>query len=153
MALVLNQEQEMLRDSALSFLRKNASVTQLRKLRDSWDAHGFSQEFRRRSAHMGYTGILGPEAYGGLGLGLVEAGAVMEAIGRNLTATPFLSTAVLAATLLTRHGSNVQRQTYLPRLAAGELIMTLAVDEATKHQPQRQSLTATPTGTGYRLLV
>lgn len=151
MALVLNQEQEMLRDSAFGFLRENGPVAQLRTLRDNRDADGFSQALWRRFTDMGYTGMLVPEAYGGLGLGLVEAGAVMEAIGRNLTATPFLSTAVLAATLLARHGSEAQRQSCLPRLAAGELIMALAVDEAVKHRPQRQSLTATPAGGGYRL--
>lgn len=151
MTLILNQEQEMLRDSAFAFLHENAPVAQLRKLRDTQDADGISQELWRSFAEMGYSGMLVPEAYGGLGLGLVEAGVVMEGIGRNLSATPFFSTAVLAATLLARHGSAAQRQAWLPRIAAGELIMALAVDEAAKHRPQRQSLKATPVANGFRL--
>ena len=90
MALVLNQEQEMLRDSALVFLRENAPVAQLRALRDGQDSDGFSRALWRSFAEMGFTGVLVPEEYGGLGLGHVEAGAIMEAVGRNLSAVPFL---------------------------------------------------------------
>lgn len=151
MALVLNQEQEMLRDSALVFLRKNAPVAQLRGLRDSQDADGFSRALWRNFAEMGFTGVLVPEAYGGLGLGNVEAGAIMEAVGRNLSAVPFLSTAVLATAMLARHGSEEHKGRYLPAIAAGELIMALAVDEAAKHRPQRQQLRARPDGAGYCL--
>jgi alkylation response protein AidB-like acyl-CoA dehydrogenase len=151
MALILNQEQEMLRDSAFGFLRESAPVAQLRRLRDTRDANGFSQALWRSFAEMGYTGMLVPEAHGGLGLGMVEAGVIMEGMGRNLSAAPFFSTAVLAATLLARHGSMTQQQACLPQIAAGELIMALAVDETPKHRPQRQSLKATPAANGFRL--
>lgn len=151
MALVLNQEQEMLRDSAMVFLRENAPVAQLRKLRDTRDEAGFSPELWRSFADMGFTGVLIPEAYGGLGLGQVEAGAIMEAIGRNLSAVPFFSTAVLAASVLARCGSETQKQKYLPAIAAGELLMALAVDEASRHRPQQQALQATASANGYRL--
>jgi alkylation response protein AidB-like acyl-CoA dehydrogenase len=151
MALILNQEQEMLRDSAFGFLRESAPVAQLRQLRDTRDANGFSQALWRSFAEMGYTGMLVPEAHGGLGLGMVEAGVIMEGMGRNLSAAPFFSTAVLAATLLARHGSMTQQQACLPQIAAGELIMALAVDETPKHRPQRQSLKATPAANGFRL--
>lgn len=151
MALVLNQEQEMLRDSAMVFLRENAPVAQLRKLRDSSDSNGFSRELWKGFADMGFTGVLIPEAYGGLGLGQVEAGAVMEAIGRNLTAVPFFSTAVLCASLIARNGSETQRQTYLSAIAAGNIIMALAVDEHTKHRPEQQGVQAVRVGDGYSL--
>jgi acyl-CoA dehydrogenase len=151
MALVLNQEQEMLRDSAMGFLRENAPVAQLRKLRDERDETGFSRELWRSFADMGFTGVLIPEEYGGLGLGQVEAGVIMEAIGRNLSAVPFFSTAVLAASLLARNGSDVQKKTYLPAIAAGSILMALAVDEASKHRPRQQALQATPAGKGFRL--
>jgi alkylation response protein AidB-like acyl-CoA dehydrogenase len=151
MALILNQEQEMLRDSAFGFLRESAPVAQLRRLRDTQDANGFSQALWRSFAEMGYTGMLVPEVHGGLGLGMVEAGVVMEGMGRNLSAAPFFSTAVLAATLLARHGSRAQQQACLPQIAAGELIMALAIDETPKHRPQRQSLRATPAANGFRL--
>ena len=151
MALILNQEQEMLRDSAMVFLRENAPVAQLRKLRDSRDDSGFSRDLWKRFADMGFTGVLVPEAYGGLGLGQVEAGVVMEAIGRNLTAVPFFSTAVLAASMLARNGSEAQKQKYLPAIAAGGIVMALAVDEHTKHKPQQQGVQAVRVGEGYSL--
>jgi len=151
MALVLNQEQEMLRDSALVFLRENAPVAQLRRLRDSRDESGFSRDLWKRFSDMGFTGILVPEAYGGLGLGQVEAGVVMEAIGRNLSAVPFFSTSVLAASMLARYGSEAQKQDYLPRIADGSIVMALAVDESTKHRPQRQGLQALRAGEGFSL--
>ena len=141
----------MLRESALAFLREKAPVAQLRALRDTHDETGFSPALWRGFADMGFTGVLIPEAYGGLGLGPVEAGVIMEAIGRNLSATPFFSSAVLAASLLAQHGSEVQKQTYLPQIAAGKLIMALAVDEASKHRPQQQALKATPNEKGIRL--
>lgn len=151
MSIVLNQEQEMLRDSAMVFLRENAPVSQLRKLRDSGDEAGFSRELWQGFADMGFTGVLIPENYGGLGLGHVEAGVVMEAIGRNLSAVPFFSTAVLSASLLARHGSDEQKQKYLPAIAAGKIVMTLALDESSKHRPEQQALRATPNGNGFRL--
>ncbi|RZI43345.1 acyl-CoA dehydrogenase [Herbaspirillum sp. HC18] len=151
MALVLNQEQEMLRDSAMVFLRESAPVSQLRRLRDSRDEAGFSRELWKSFAEMGFTGVLIPEAYGGLGLGQVEAGVVMEAIGRQLAAVPFLSTSVLAASMLARHGSEAQKQKCLPEIAAGNLIMALAVDEGAKHRPERQTVKAARAGNGYRL--
>src|ERR1700749_1589529 len=104
MPLVLTEEQAMLRDSARGYLSEHAPVAALRKLRDNRDADGVSRELWRGFADMGFTGMLVPEAYGGLGLGCVEAGVVMEEIGRNLTASPFLSTAVVAATALARSG-------------------------------------------------
>ncbi|HET7794800.1 MAG TPA: acyl-CoA dehydrogenase family protein [Rhizobacter sp.] len=151
MALVLTEEQNMLRDSARSFLADNAPVSQLRKLRDSHDADGFSRPLWKQFAEMGFSGVLIPEAHGGLGLGLVEAGVVMEEIGRHLSASPFFASSVVAATALLRAGSETQKQAYLPRLASGELIATLAVDEAAKHQPKNISLKAEKAGSGYVL--
>ncbi len=95
MALVLNDEQTMLRDNARGFLAKNAPIAHLRALRDNRDADGFSRALWKNFVEMGWAGILVPQDYGGLGLGHVEAGVVMEELGRNLTPSPFLSTAVL----------------------------------------------------------
>ena len=97
MALVLNEEQSMLRDSARGFIGDKAPVAHLRKLRDSKDATGFSRELWKALADMGFAGLLVPEEFGGSALGCVEAGVVMEEIGRTLMPSPFLSTAVLAA--------------------------------------------------------
>ena len=98
MALVLTEEQQMIRDSAEAFLAEQAPVSELRRLRDANDEVGFSRELWRAMAEMGFAGVLVPEAQGGLGLGHVAAGVIQEAIGRNLSLSPFLSTAVLGAT-------------------------------------------------------
>ena len=75
MPLILSEEQTMLHDSAREFLAEQAPVSQLRALRDTHDADGFSRPLWREFASMGFTGVLVPEAHGGLGLGHVEAGA------------------------------------------------------------------------------
>ena len=151
MALVLTQEQSMLRDSASVFLAENSPVSRLRELRDSRDASGFSRELWAAFADMGFTGILIPEAQGGLGLGYVEAGVVMEEIGRNLTASPFLASSVVAVTALRHAGSAAQQQRWLPALASGKSIATLAIDEQAKHRPQHITMTASPRADGYTL--
>ena len=90
MPLVLNDEQTMLRDNARGFLGKNAPIAHLRQLRDSRDADGFSRALWKEFVEMGWAGILVPQDHGGLGLGHVEAGMVMEELGRTLTPSPFL---------------------------------------------------------------
>lgn len=151
MALVLTEEQGMLRDSAKSFLTDNAPVSELRKLRDTRSADGFNRALWKQFAEMGFTGVLIPEDLGGMGLGLVEAGVVMEEIGRNLTASPFLASSVVAATALLSAGTAAQKQATLPKIASGELIATLAVDEHSKHNPRNTALKAEKNGSGYTL--
>lgn len=151
MALVLNEEQSMLRDSARGLISDKAPVAHLRKLRDTKDATGFSRELWATFAEMGFAGLLVPEAFGGSGLGCVEAGVVMEEIGRTLMPSPFLSTAVLAASALTRGGSDAQKSEYLPKLAKGELIVSLAVDEGSKHRPIKTAMQAIRSGNGFKL--
>src|SRR6202158_2105853 len=135
MALVLTEEQSMLRDSARGLISDKAPVSHLRQLRDSKDAVGFSRELWKTFAEMGFAGLLVPEDFGGSGLGCVEAGGVMEEIGRTLMPSPFLSTAVLAASALSRGGSGAQKTEALPRVSEGSLLAALAVDEGTKHRP------------------
>src|ERR1700756_114789 len=151
MALLLSEEQSMLRDSARGFISAKAPVSHLRHLRDSKDATGFSRELWRGFAEMGFAGLLVAEQFGGSGLGCVEAGVVMEEIGRTLMPSPFLSTAVLAASALSRGGSNAQKSEHLPKISAGELLAALAVDEGTKHRPLQTRLRAARSGNGFRL--
>jgi acyl-CoA dehydrogenase len=151
MPLVLTDEQVMLRDSARGYLAEHAPVSTLRRLRDSRDPEGLSRDLWKGFAEMGFTGVLVPEAHGGLGLGHVEAGVVMEEIGRCLTASPFLSTAVVAASALARGGGAAQQAEWLPKIAAGETIATLAVDEGAKHDPAKTALKAERSGNGFRL--
>jgi acyl-CoA dehydrogenase len=150
-SFVLTEEQTMLRDTARSFLSENAPVAHLRQLRDSRDEIGFSRPLWQRFAEMGFTGVLIPESHGGMGLGHAEAGLVMEEIGRHLSVSPLLASGIVAATALRLAGSEAQQQVWLPALAAGERLATLAVDEHSKHRPLHVALTATPSGEGYLL--
>src|SRR5882724_8277543 len=126
MALVLNEEQSMLRDSARGLISDKAPVAHLRQLRDAKDATGFSRDLWRAFAEMGFSGLLIPENFGGSGLGCVEAGVVMEEIGRTLMPSPFLGTSVLAATALSRGGSAAQKSEYLARIADRSLQTRMA---------------------------
>ena len=151
MALVLNEEQSMLRDSARGLISDKAPVSHLRQLRDAKDATGFSRDLWKAFAEMGFAGLLVPEAFGGSGLGYVEAGIVMEEIGRTLMPSPYLATSVLAASALSRGGSDAQKSQYLPKISDGSLLAALAVDEGAKHRPLQTKLQAVRSGNGFRL--
>jgi alkylation response protein AidB-like acyl-CoA dehydrogenase len=151
MALVLNEEQSMLRDSARGLISDKAPVSHLRQLRDSRDVTGFSRDLWRSFAEMGFSGLLVPDDFGGSGLGCVEAGVVMEEIGRTLMPSPFLSTAVLAASALSRGGSAAQKSEHLPKIADGSLLAALAIDEGAKHRPLQTKMQAVRSGNGFKL--
>src|SRR5690242_16895525 len=151
MALVLTEEQSMLRDSARGLIGDHAPVSHLRALRDSRDATGFSRDLWKSFAEMGFAGLLVGEEFGGSALGCVDAGVVMEEIGRTLMPSPFPSTAVLAASALSRGGSAAQKAEHLPKISRGELIAALAVDEGSKHRPLQTSLKAVRSGNGFKL--
>jgi alkylation response protein AidB-like acyl-CoA dehydrogenase len=150
MPLTLTDDQTMLKDSVAPFLADEAPVKHLRSLRDSDDPTGFSRALWKQFAEMGLTGILIPEAEGGLGLGHVEAGIVLEEIGRNLTPSPFLTTAVAAVEALNGGGAAL-RQQWFPRILTGNAVIALAVDEGPKHRPAATALKAERSGNGFKL--
>ncbi|WP_454616266.1 acyl-CoA dehydrogenase family protein [Bradyrhizobium cenepequi] len=151
MALILTEEQSMLRDSARGLISDKAPVSHLRQLRDSKDGTGFSPELWKTFAEMGFSGLLVPEQFGGSGLGAVEAGIVMEEIGRTLMPSPFLATSVLAASALSHGGSEAQKSQHLPGIADGSLLAALAVDEGAKHRPLQTRMQAVRSGNGFKL--
>lgn len=147
----LTEEQIIIRDSAKSWLQDNAPVSALRKLRDSENADGFDKAAWAQMAEMGWAGILIPEEYGGTGLDYQTLGLVLEEAGRTLTASPLISTALTATTALLLGGNEAQKKAYLPRIAQGKLIATLAVDEGAHHRPENIALKAEKSDTGYVL--
>ncbi len=147
MPLYLNEEQTMLRDAAQQFVSEAAPVSHMRALRDANDATGFSRDLWKQFAEMGFTGILIPEADGGLGLGHVEAGVVLEEIGRNLSPSPFLTTAVAAVSAL-KGSSHAER--WFPGILAGETVAALAIDERAKHG-DAIGMKAERSGNGFKL--
>ena len=151
MPLYHDEDQAMLADTARSFMAEEGSIAkQLRHWRDRDCKDGFGHELWKQFAEMGFTGILVDEGYGGLGMGHVEAGIVLEEIGRNLTPSPFLTSSVLAATALKAGGDDV-RGRYLPGLVSGEQVFAVAVDEGAKHNPARIRTRAEKSGNGFKL--
>ncbi len=150
MGLLLTDDEKMLKESAEGFFTDKAPVSQLRALRDDRDATGYSKQLWADMAEMGFTGVLVSEAEGGFDMGFMAAGLIAEQMGRNLTASPFLSTSVLAATALKSAGDE-KAANLLPDLVSGKTVMALAVDEGRKHNPDAIEMTASPSGNGFKL--
>ncbi|MDM7983109.1 MAG: acyl-CoA dehydrogenase family protein [Maricaulis sp.] len=151
MAMVLSEEAGMLKDAAKGFLADSAPVSQLRRLRDEESADGFDRSTWKDMAEMGWTSVLVPEEHGGVAMGHVAAGVIAEEMGRTLTASPYLSTAIMGATALSRFGSDAQKGEWLPRIAAGDAITAVAVDEGRKHNPVNVTTQAERSGNGFKL--
>lgn len=151
MSLVLTEDQLMFRDATKRFAAERAPVAQLRQLRDSRDEVGFSRELWKEMAEMGWAGVLVPEENGGAGFGYVGAGLIAEEVGRNLSATPLLSTAVLAVTALLRGGSAAQKETLLPAIAGGDLLIVIATDERSRHAPHHIATRAVGSSGKFKL--
>lgn len=149
MALVLNEEQQMLRDSARTFIQESSPVSALRNLRDS--GAEWSPELWSGMAEMGWTGISIPEKFGGLEFGYVGAGLVMEECGRTLASSPLVSSSFVCASLLEAVGSDTQKETLLPKVAAGEEIFALALAEGDRLDPKAVAMTAVADGDGFLL--
>ena len=151
MPLYYDDDQAMLAETAQQFMAEEGAIAkQLRHWRDRDCKDGFGHELWKQFAEMGFTGMLVSEDDGGLGMGHVEAGIVLESIGRNLTPSPFLSSSVLAATAL-KHGSDDVRGRWLPGLVEGEKVYTVAIDEGAKHRPETIACKAEKSGNGFKL--
>ncbi len=150
MPLYLNDDQKMLQDSAADFMKGEGNVAHLREFRDKNCKDGFSHALWKQFAEMGFTGILVSEEEGGLGLGHTEAGVVLEEIGRNLTPSPFLTTAVAGVEALNA-GGKALRDKYFPGILSGDSVLALAIDEGAKHRPDKITMAATREGNGFKL--
>jgi len=150
--LVLSEDQELLAKTALDFAREHSPVSRVRALRDGSDPTGFSRALWKRMAELGWVGILIPESHGGAGMGLADLAVVLEALGRTLAPEPFLSTVLLGGQAIALGGSEAQRQAWLPRVAAGDALLTLAWQEArSRYDLRRVAATAESEGDGWRL--
>jgi alkylation response protein AidB-like acyl-CoA dehydrogenase len=147
--MTLNDDQRMLQDSVRPFMAEEGAIkAQLRHWRDTGCTNGYGTGLWKQFAELGLTGILIPESQGGAGLGAVEAGVVLEEIGRNLTPSPFLTTAVAAVRAL--QGS-AQAERWFPGILAGESVAALAIDEGKHHDPAGIALEAKRQGNGFVL--
>ena len=144
------EEQTLLRDAARAWTQDRSPVAALRRIRDASGDLGFDAALWREMVEMGWAGVVIPEAYGGSDFGYRGLGLILEETGRTLTASPLLSCA-LTATALMLGGSDAQKGLWLPKIAAGEVVGALAIDEGAHHAPDQTALSATNTGDGYLL--
>ena len=149
MVMILSEEQQLLKDSAKAFLSESAPISALRAMRDAGEDH--MPELWTKMSEMGWPGIVIPDAYSGLEFGYVGAGVVLEEMGRTLALSPFLSSAVVAASLINQLGSEQQKEKYLPCIASGELTAVLAADETGYFDLSSVETTATASGDDYVL--
>jgi alkylation response protein AidB-like acyl-CoA dehydrogenase len=138
---VLTEEQSMLRDSAKSWVQEKSPVTAFRKMRDSGAPLGYDAAAWNEMAEMGWAGVIIPEEYGGSNFGYLSLGLVLEELGRTLTASPLVASALTAASALILGGSDAQKSEWLPKIADGSVVATLAVDEGPHHAPDKVATT------------
>lgn len=127
MDLGLDEQQEMLKNFARDFLEKECPESLVRQMEE--DERGYSPELWQKMAQQGWMGLIIPEQYGGAGMGLCELVVLLEEFGRSLVPGPFISTVVLGAVPVMEAGTEQQKSWVLPKIAAGELIMTMALTE------------------------
>ena len=125
--LVLSEDQRMLMESARGAIAAKAPIAMWRRLRAEASPDGFSRAFWRECAELGWTGVLVPEENGGIDFGVTGAGLIAREMARTLAPSPFLSTAVLAASALRRSESAEAKAKWLPRIAGGDAIVAFAL--------------------------
>ncbi|MDB5493336.1 MAG: acyl-CoA dehydrogenase [Phenylobacterium sp.] len=126
MRFALSQEQRMLQDSLARTLAEASSLERVRRF--AGDPKDKGADIWQAMAEFGLAGIVVPEAFGGLGLGLLEAALASEALGAAVAPVAFMGV-VLAPIALMRGGSEAQRAEWLPKLASGEVMAAAAISE------------------------
>jgi len=150
MDLGLDEQQEMLKNFARDFLEKECPETLVREMED--DEQGYSPDLWKKMADQGWMGLIIPEAHGGADMTLCELVVLIEEFGRALVPGPFISTVVLGAVPIMEAGTDEQKAQYLPKIASGETIMTMALTEpSAKWTADGVTLEAKKDGSDYVL--
>ncbi len=147
----LTEDQQLLKDQASTWAREESPVAKFREMRDSGNEQGFDAGTWSQVAEMGWAGVLVPEEFGGVDMGFLTFGVVAEELGRQLVASPLVASGLAGATALVVAGSDAQKKAWLPKVAEGSAIVTLAIDEGPRHAPDGVALTASKSGDGYTL--
>ena len=150
MDLGLSEIQQMLKNSAREFLSQECPLTLVREMEE--DERGYTDELWRQIAGLGWPGVAFPEQYGGTGGNFLDLAVLLEEIGRSLTPGPFFSTVILGGLTVQDAGTDGQKQYILPGICSGQLLMTLALTEASAtYEPWGIETTATREGDSFRL--
>ncbi len=148
MEFILNEEQEMLKTMARDFLAKECPKTLVRELME--DETGHSTELWKKMAEVGWLGLIFPEEYGGSAMNFRDLTILCEEMGRAMLPGPFFSTLVLAGLPILNAGTEEQKKEYLPKIANGEAVFTLAVlEEDGDLWPEGINLKAVKQGNDY----
>jgi alkylation response protein AidB-like acyl-CoA dehydrogenase len=143
-----SEEQEELRTVVRRFLDDKSPETEVRRLMDSADGYD-PAVWKQMAEQLDLHGLIIPEEFGGSGYSHLELIVVLEEMGRSLLCAPFFSTVVLAANLLLASGDDAAKKDYLPGIADGSTIATVALAEASgRWDEQGVALVATPTDSG-----
>src|SRR5205823_13287377 len=143
-----SEEQELLRSTARKFFENECPSEMVRRLMDT--PEGMAPALWTKLAEQGWTGLILPEAYDGMGLGLVDLVVLLEEMGRTVVPGPYFSTVLLGAASLLEAGTEIQKKEWLPRIASGHKRVTLAWMEPTAAMgPQAVTLQATEKGGRY----
>ncbi len=149
MDLGLTEEQQMLRDFARDFLEKECPESYVRDMEE--DATGYSPDVWREMAEQGWMGLIIPDQYGGVGMGFLDLMVLIEEFGRSLVPGPFIPTCVATLGIL-EAASEEQKQAWLPAIASGEQVWTLAFTEpSARFDAGAVTLSATRDGDTYVL--
>jgi alkylation response protein AidB-like acyl-CoA dehydrogenase len=151
MILGVTAEQEELRASVRRFLADRVPISAVRDLMEAADG-GDPAVWAQAGQQLGLQGIAIPEEYGGAGFSFAEQAIVLEELGAALYGGPYLASAVLAANALLASGDQAAKKAYLPGIASGELIATLAfTEEDGSWETDATRLSATESDGGWRL--
>ena len=140
--MVLNEEQQLLRDTIAAFLDEHAPIEALRTLRDTPNSPAWDTELWQQLCELGAPAAAMPEEHGGLGFRWLGFGALLAETGRRLSVTPLLSSIAAAGSLIHRCGSHEQSSHWLPQLASGEVTATVALQEGRHFHPTPKQCTA-----------
>ncbi len=150
MKLALSEEQEMLRTSARDFFAARLPKKTVEEIEQS--EKGYSPEMWAEMAGLGWMGLVLPEKYSGAGMAFLDLAILIEEMGRACLPGPFFSTAVLGAMPIIDLGTDAQKQEYLPKIASGEKIFTLALtEESARYDAANIKMKATADGDGFVL--
>ncbi|MBT3542211.1 acyl-CoA/acyl-ACP dehydrogenase [Flavobacteriaceae bacterium] len=148
MALIITEEQKMLKDSAAELLKAKAPVNEMRALRDQ-GYMTFDSNLWREIASLGWTALTIPERYNGLDFGHVGLGQILEETGRNLSKSPLISSILLGASALRISDNKVLKAKIFPGLIEGSTQLTLALQEGKYHKTTSFQTKAVPEGENY----
>ena len=151
MALILTEDQLILRDMAKNFFDEKSPVERMRTLRDNRDSVGFSRELWKEMGELGWIGIPFPESVGGADMGYGEMGIVLSECGRVLAPEPFMSTVLLAGNAILLGGNEPLQKEILPEVCSGDRILALAFQETGRFSPYAIETKAERDGDAYVL--